>query len=175
MKKIQCLLFCTLITMLISCSNNNNFVATYKADINGKGDWINSRTIGKFGGATGGEYCSKIDSSFEYSYGFSKLLNEISPNLVKRIKVGVSVKLDKLDKKSFLIVSVNGPNNEKIYWTGHELTSIAKETGKWYKLNVEDVLPNGYKPEGASVGIYVWNPNKNVVYVDDYVIQFLPE
>jgi len=171
MKKFQYFLFCVLIAFSISCSNNSDFVATYKFDIEGKSDWINTNTIGKFGGATG-EYCSKVDSINVYSYGLNKLLSEISPNTIKRIDVSVYVKLAKLDKKSLLVISIKGPNNENIFWTGHELNPVTKEINKWYKFYVEDALPEDYKSEGATVGVYVWNPNKNVIYVDDFDIRF---
>ena len=174
MKKMHYFLFATLMILSFSCSNNTDFVATYKNDIDGQGDWINNKTIGNYGGTTG-DFSSKVDTNIEYSFGFSKLLSEISPNAIKRIKVSVSIKMANLDKKCFLVIAVNGPNNEKIYWAGHELNPIAKEVDKWYKLDVEDLMPEEYKSEGAKVGIYVWNPNKNCVFVDDYVIQFLGE
>ena len=59
MKKIQYLVLGTLTMLVFSCSNNNEFIPTFKGNIN-SGDWIGSNTVGKFGGHTG-DYCSKVD------------------------------------------------------------------------------------------------------------------
>jgi hypothetical protein len=110
----------------------------------------------------------------EYSLGLSKAFSEISPNPVKHIKVSVWVKLTDLAKKSSLVVSVNGPDNKNIFWSGHDLNTVVKESGKWTKFETEDILTD-VNTDSAKVGIIVWNPNKDVVYIDDYEIQFLPE
>ncbi len=173
MKKLLYYLFGITIILLASCSNNSDFVATYKCDLDANGDWINCKTLGKFGGATG-DYCSKVDSVNEYSYGFRKLINEIIPNPIKRIKVSVWVKLTDLGKKCVLVVAIIGTNNKNIFWSGHELNPLVKKVNEWVKIDVEDVLPD-YDAEGAFAGVYVWNPNKNIAYIDDYEIRFMQE
>ncbi|NTW32363.1 MAG: hypothetical protein HGB12_07025 [Bacteroidetes bacterium] len=174
MKKIQYLFLSALAILIFSCSSNNEneFTPVYNGNIDG-GDWINSQTIGNYGGYTG-DRCSKVDSVNEYSFGLSKLFNEISANPVNKIKVSVWVKLSDLNKKSTLVVSVKGTDNKNLLWSGHDLNPLVKEAGKWTKIEVEDVLTN-INTEGAIAGIYVWNSNKNTVYIDDYKIQFLPE
>jgi hypothetical protein len=159
--------------MVFACSNYKEFNSVFNGNIDKGGDWINSQTIGNYGGYTGNN-SSKVDSVNQYSYGFSKSFNEISPNPVNRIKVSVWVKLTDLNKKSILVVSVNGPDNKNLLWSGHDLNPSVKETGKWTKIEVEDVLTN-INTDNATVGIFVWNPDKNTVYVDDFKIQFLPE
>jgi hypothetical protein len=172
MKKIQYFALAALTMLVFGCSNNKEFVPVFRGNIDG-GDWINSNTIGNFGGHTG-DHCSKVDSVNQYSYGFSKFFNEISLNSIKRVKISVWVKLEDLNKKTSLIISISGKDNKSIFWTGHELNSVVKETNKWYKLEVEDVLPE-FDREGAHIETYIWNTNKNIAYVDDFEIRFVEE
>jgi hypothetical protein len=173
MKNIMFFLFITALLAVAGCNNNSDFVATYKCDVNGKGDWINCKTLGNYGGVKG-DYCSKVDSSNEYSLGFSKLMSEISPHQIKRISVSVWVKLTDLSKTSSLVVQVSNANNENILWSSHDLNPLVKDVNQWCRIDVEDVLPD-YETEGARAGIYVWNPNKTMVYIDNYEIRFLQE
>jgi len=165
MKKFQYLVLGTLTLLIFSCSNKKEFVPTF----NGK-DWGINSTIGKYGGHTG-DFCSKIDSINQYSYGFGKLLSEISPDPIKTVKASVWVKLEHLDKNIKLVLAITGPTHKTILWKGHEINSVAKEVNKWYEFEVEEALPD-FDAEGAYIEIYVWNPDKNVAYVDDLEVKF---
>lgn len=172
MKKIQYLILGTITIFVFSCSQKNNSIQTYKGNID-EGDWIGGYTIGNYGGVTG-DHCSKVDTVNQYSFGFRKLISEISPDPIKKIKTSVWVKLDDINKKTLLVVSLNGKDGKNILWTGHELNTVVKAPNKWFKLDVEDVLPE-FDSEGAQIEIYVWNNNKNVAYIDDMNISFLSE
>ncbi len=171
MKKIPFLVLGVLTIFVLSCSNNKEFAPTYKGQIDG-GDWINSHTIGNFGGFTG-DRCSKVDSINQYSYGIRKLVKEISPKPIKKIKTVVWVKLEDLNKKMILVVSL-GKENKNIVWNGHDINPLVKETNKWYKIAFEDVFPE-YDLEGTQIEAYVFNPDKNIAYVDDFEISFFEE
>jgi len=173
MKNYQNLILVALTILIFSCSNRKDFVPTFKGDMDGKGDWINSKTIGKFGGVTG-SYCSRVDSINDYSYGLYKLVSEINPDPIKKAKVSVWVKLEDLSKKNILVISLKGKDGKSIFWSGHEVNPVIKEIGKWYKFDAEDVLPD-YDMNGTTVEVYVYNPNKNVAYVDDFEIRFFEE
>lgn len=172
MKKIQYLVLGALTMLVFSCSNNKQFFPTFKGDIDG-GDWINSNTIGNFGGHTG-DHCSKVDSINQYSYGFQKLISEISPDPIKKVKISVWVKLENLTKKTNLVVSVSGKNNKNIFWAGPDVNPMVKEANKWYKFEIEEVLPD-FDADGARIETYILNPNKNIAYVDDFEISFSGE
>jgi hypothetical protein len=173
MKKIKLYTFAAIAMFIGSCSNFNNYVPTFKSNFNLKGDWINYATIGKFGGANG-EYCSKVDSIHDYSYGFSKAVSEISPKDIKKIKVSLKVKLTDIKKKLLLVVSVFGPENKNYFWSGHDLHKMVSKVNEWTTINTEDLIPD-FDAKDASVGVLVWNPNKTTAYIDDYEIRFLNE
>ncbi len=171
MKKILFLVLGVFTLLVFSCSNNKEFVPVFRGEID-EGDWINTHTIGKYGGVKR-DYCSKIDSVYQYSYGFKKLVKEISPKPVKKIKTVAWVKLEDLNKKTLLVVSL-GKDDKNISWSGHEINPIIKEVNKWYKVEFEDTFPE-YDSEGAYIEVYVFNPNKNIAYVDDFEISFFEE
>ena len=170
MKKIQYLILVAFTMLIFSCSNNNNkgFVPTFKG-----GDWINNNTIGYYGGHTS-DCCAKVDPEHQYSYGFSKLISEISPNPIKKVIVSAWVKLSDITKKTIMVVSVSSPKKKDIFWKGHDVNPVVKEVNKWYKFEIEETLPD-FDAEGAHIGIYLWNPNNNTAFVDDYDIKFLAE
>jgi hypothetical protein len=168
MKKVHFLALATFALLIFSCSDKKASVITFKGDIEG-GDWINSNTIGKFGGYTG-EYCSKADSTNQYSYGLRKSTSEISPDPINKVKISVWVKLEDLVKKTYLVVSVSDNDKKNLFWIGHEINPVVKEANKWYKFESEDIIP-----EGAQIETYLYNSNKNVAYVDDFEIIFSGE
>ena len=172
MKKIYYLGLTVLTLLIFSCSEKKEkgFVTTFKGSIDG-GDWVNINTIDYYGGNTG-DCCSKVDSADQYSFGFCKLVSEISPNPIKKVEVSVYVKLADLVKKSVLVVSVIDKNNKNIFWEGRDLNPAVKEINKWYKFSTEVGLPD-FENDGSKISIYVWNPNRNVTFVDDYEIRFL--
>lgn len=172
MKKIQYLVLIALTILVFGCKDNKTFFPTFKSGIDG-GDWINSNTIGKYWGFTGNN-CSKVDSINQYSYGFWKLISEISPTPIKKVKISVQVRLNDLTKKTVFVVSVSSPKNKNIFWIGHDVNPVVKEANKWYKFEVEEVLPD-FDAEGAHIETYLWNPNNNIAYVDDFEICFLGE
>jgi hypothetical protein len=173
MKKVFYVIGFALAIFIVGCSNNKGFTPTYKGMIEGDGDWININTIGKYYGHTG-DYCSRVDSNNVYSFGFRKSITEISSNPIKKVKISVWVKLDDINKKTSLVVSVVGKDGKNIFWNGHDVNPVVKEAGKWYKFEVEETLPE-FDGEGAHIETYLNNPNKNVAYVDDFEIKFSEE
>lgn len=132
-----------------------------------------NQTIGKYGGHNG-DYCSRVDSANQYSYGFGKFVSEISSNPIKKVKESAWVKLTDLNKKIKFVVAINDKNNKNIFWAGHEINPIAKEVNKWYKIEIEDTFPE-FESNGAHFETYIWNPDNNVAYIDDIEIQFFEE
>jgi len=170
MKKILFLVLGVFTLLVFSCSNNKEFVPVLKGGFGG--DWLNLHTLGKYGGLNG-ELCSKIDSINKDSYGLRKLLSEICPNTIKKIKISVWVKVEDINKKAKLAISLSS-KNKNIFWEDHEINSIIKEANKWYKFEFEKTLPE-YEVEGAQIETYIFNSDKNVVYVDDFQIRFFEE
>lgn len=170
MKKLPYLIFTAISVIIFSCSQKKDFAPVYKGSIEG-GDWINIHTIGYYGSSHTGDCSSKIDSANQYSYGFCKILSEISENPIKKLNVSVWLKLADINKKVPLVVVITDKNNKNIYWEGRDINPAVKEVNKWYKFSSEYELPK-YENEGTKVSIYVWNPNKNNAFVDDFELKF---
>lgn len=171
MKNSMFFLFAIVLLAVEGCYNNNDFVVKYKCEANGNGDWINCHTLGNYGGVNG-EYCSRVDSTHEFSLGFRKLLSEVSPERIRKISVSVSVKLMDLGRSSSLVVQVSNAKNENVFWSSHELPPMVEDADKWCSIEVTDILPE-YEREGAKASIYIWNPYKTTVYVDNMEVKFL--
>ena len=170
MKNLIYVILVSLILFFSSCSNKKELSITFNGNIDG-GDWMNINTIGYYGGING-NCCSKLDSINQYSYGFSKLLSEINPNPIQKVRITVWVKLTDISKRSILFISIKDSKNKELFWSGHELNSFVKKANEWCKIDVEELIAK-YNTEGAKIGVCIWNQNKDIVYVDDFKIQFL--
>jgi hypothetical protein len=171
MKKIKLVILGAMATLILSCSEKKEFNIKYKGYID-EGDWVSSQTIGEYGGYTG-SHCSKVDSINQYSWGLKKVLNEIDQNPIKKVKVSLWVKLQDLNKKTKLVVAVSDKNKKSILWVGRDVNDVVKEVNKWYKFETEETLPE-YE-DGATIEIYLFNPNKNIAFVDDVEMNFIGE
>lgn len=172
MKKICYFTLAALTALVFGCSDKKGFVTTFKGSIEG-GDWINTNT-GYNGGGHTGDLSSKVDSVNQFSYGFSKLISEISDKPIKKIKISVWVKLENMEKKVALVVALTDKNNKQIFWESQDVNPDVKEINKYSKISTEFKLPD-FENEGTLARVYIWNPNGNVANVDDFEIQFLEE
>jgi len=169
MKKIPFLVLSALSMLIFSCSNNKEFAQVFKGN-----DWINIKTLGSFGGYEG-DVCSRIDSVYHDSYGFRKKTNEITPNPIKRVKISLWLKVEDINKKLNLAISLS-EKNKAILWEGIDIKSFIKinEANKWYKFEFTKLLPE-YEVEDAQFETYVYNSDNNIVYIDDFQIRFFEE
>lgn len=59
-------------------------------------------------------------------------------------------------------------NNESVAWSGSKFQHYL-EPGKWGKVFLNFTMPDDISDDDI-LKIYVWNPGRNTVYLDDFEI-----
>jgi hypothetical protein len=148
-----------------------------------------------------GLYSNKMDSMHVYGATFRLPFRDISAKRLKKVRISLWTYFEE-NSQATLVMDIDNPDNKSISWTGAnmalELQQIGKnitkwqqitdtrsnyssrssiqEIGKWQQItqefSLQDTMIN--KPDNI-INIYPWNNGKKNVYVDDIVIEFIPE
>jgi len=159
-----------LLIILFSCSSDKKNDLTFKNDIDQMAGWIKDPTIMK-GEGHSGKYFLKVDSLMPYSLGFNELLSNISSKPLKKINFSAWCKANTLTKNVVLVCDVVTKENQHIVYKGVSLKDYLKNPNEWMQISGDVNLPSNL-PADAKVLVYLWTPQKEVAYIDDYEISF---
>ncbi|MEO6903166.1 MAG: hypothetical protein ABI315_08430 [Bacteroidia bacterium] len=157
----------TCITFLASCSKKNPTI--YENDTEPH-EWIGQTSITQVANSHSGKSASLIDSLNPYSLGLQKKIKDINGGKFKTIifSYWVFIKSDSIKAYTVLSVDYEGKN---LNWEGHPLKDKIKERNKWVQVNETFTLPPTAEPDN-NITLYVWNPLKEEVLIDDLRIVF---
>ncbi|CAN5375797.1 hypothetical protein BH11BAC1_BH11BAC1_14300 [soil metagenome] len=132
--------------------------------------WLGERSSEKY---FSGKFSTKLSGQDEYGMTFSKKGIEIeSREKIRQVKISFQVFSDVPLKKASYVFAVPGVKG-KMYEYFQE--PIKAESGKWssneFILSVNPALWG----EDATVKIYPWNVGKEMFFLDDIRIEFLPD
>jgi hypothetical protein len=117
-----------------------------------------------------GKFSYKLDASTEYSPAFTSRLADL--NLGKSDKIKVSLMAFSPDSLSNMPIVISIENKEKggYVWAGSHIENFI-EPQKWGQAFFNFEVPDIFSPDDI-LKIYVWNPEKKVIYLDDIQIGF---
>jgi hypothetical protein len=170
--KIACIL---LLTIMLSCSEGKNKEGVsknglvFKNDIDQIAGWVSNPSI-TCGEGHSGKYFCKVDSSIEFSYGFSNFLANISSSKLKKVKFSSWCKSDNMQNKAVLVCSIC-EEGKSLAWVGVDLKKMIKKPNEWTYIFGDIMIPEKRSPK-TEVKVYLWNPKKDVAYADDFEIVF---
>jgi hypothetical protein len=160
-----------LIVLLTACKNDQQALSAEDVFLNDyESHFGNNVQVYKGQGHSG--YCFyQMDSTLEYSMGFIQSFEKISSKTYKTAKISVYVMLSEKDNAASLVAQVwAGGNTLKIVqkdFNGQEI-----EPNKWTKVELEFPLQGLYAPS-HEFRAFVFNPNRKLLYLDDFQIEFL--
>ena len=130
--------------------------------------WANTETIIS-GDAYSGEKFGRADSLHPYSFGYK---GKVPPNAFLknlRIRFDAQVRVQGLDPKAQVIVSVQH-GDSSVYWESFSLGTDEKiKSGKWFLTQNEFSIPRNLSDSGYVLAIYIWNESKtSIVDIDDF-------
>jgi len=175
MKKITNLLLAlSAMAFMYACSGNKDEKKSenqhvYSSDMEYE-KWINNQSLVN-DRAHSGKFSSKVDSSNNYSFGFTENFKNISDTLPAFANISVWVNYPVTGIKSTLVVSVDAPD-QNIFWSGTELLDSVKVANQWKEIKSLITLPAAIKPD-YKISVYVWSNDKKAFYVDDLKVEFL--
>jgi hypothetical protein len=121
------------------------------------------------GVAHSGEYASKMDSSNTYSFGFKSIIKNIKKDAPIKIKVKLWVYAGQPNPDATLVVDINN-NGKSKYWKNAALSGVSKGR-EWTECSASFDIPTNINVNDE-VKIFVWNPNMQLLYIDDFEISF---
>lgn len=143
-------------------SNHNNFESDYKFWSKSK---ITTDTI-----SYSKNYSCFISKETEYSTTFNTNFNSIFKNNSEIIST--SIKFYNPDSKcnAFLVLSIEN-RNKTVMWYSVNLNDFINKNKKWQTANLIIQIDNIYYPFNKEVKVYIWNPNKEEFFIDDFSIE----
>jgi hypothetical protein len=69
-----------------------------------------------------------------------------------------------------LVVSITA-GDSTIFWRGNPLNKPMKAYGFWWTISMRDEIPVTAIPSGAKLSVYVWNKDRDVLFLDDFEVR----
>jgi hypothetical protein len=115
-----------------------------------------------------GKNSLRMDARMEYSPGFTRPVSGLpadSGTRQLRVSLYVNIPAVMADRNTLVVISVE--HNGKPYsYSAAGLNTPKTRPGKWERITLSAPLPKFISPQDL-VKVYVWNPGKQVFYLDD--------
>lgn len=123
--------------------------------------------------AHSGVYAQKITDDNDYGKGFMIRLGDVSTHPLHKIKTSAWLHSPAADGQVFLVIDIfSGSENKSIaYTSGNDWSGLIKQNKTWTQCSNEMQIPANVRPDDV-LKIYVWNPKKQVYYIDDFDVSF---
>jgi len=169
MKKALCyLIVVSVILTFTGCSTPQEPIVI-KNSIDETAGWeINYYTISEMK-AHSGKFSSKIDSTYQYSVAYKELLKNMKAEDLTKIRYSAYVLVETVPSSVTLVGAIGDGINKPIGWVGVDVKDKIKNPDEWTKIEGEIAVPENYA-DNIKFGCYLFSPNKEVAYVDDFEI-----
>ena len=154
--------------ILFSCNKTGKKANEFSNDMDNVKIWGSSSSVVK-GFAHSGSYASKLDSVTEFSFGMQTVFENVVNKIPKKINVTLWVYSLRPNPDATVVLSVNS-NGQPKYWKNLGLNGVTKAR-EWTEINASFDVPDNLDIKDG-ISIYIWNPNKQELYIDDFDISF---
>ena len=134
------------------------------------GDWNTSPTAFDSLMVFSGKYSYRLDSLIEYSPGFARKTGEINHGNFDEIRIKVMAFCSDTLTDFPIIVSVGNAEKGLYIYASSQVGNFVSP-GEWMPGFLVFEMPEILSPEDE-LRIYIWNPRKQTVYLDDLAIEF---
>ncbi|NOQ26092.1 MAG: DUF4843 domain-containing protein [Bacteroidales bacterium] len=140
-------------------------------DCENKSAWKQMNTITKEQ-AYSGEKSSKTGQGDNYSITFEWPIVFIPDSMLKTIEINLKILQKEINHDVMLVIDASGYKIENFL---HEVpvSELSDGNNTWENINYKYNLPEEIK-KGSLLKVYIYNPTKSIVYIDDLKIKFYP-
>lgn len=117
-----------------------------------------------------GEYSSKINREDPFSIGFTKPTEMIPEDKLNTVSIDFQYLQPYQGSKAQIVMELLG-GESKAVWRNYHISDSNPPAGEWFNVNFSFNIPEDVKTHKL-IKLYVWNPGKEPVFVDDIRIQF---
>lgn len=143
--------------------------STFFNDCEGSVRWFQMGTCSREQ-AYSGEYSSKINREDPFSIGFTRPVNMIPSNNLNRVVVDLFYFQAYESSDAQVVMEILG-GDEKSVWINYHISDSKPPLGEWIQVNTSFNIPEVVHSHKL-LKVYVWNPGKKPVFIDDLHIQF---
>jgi hypothetical protein len=115
-------------------------------------------------------WASKMNESWEYSYGFKSLFKDINDKMPKKIDISFWALFPKTGMDSKLVIGIDSVETN-IFWVGISLTDSIKQTNEWQQIHYT-LFPPVKAGLDDKLTVFVWSFDKQLLYIDDLDLKF---
>lgn len=134
--------------------------------------WGEEEHYKSFKNCHSGKYAILMDSVNEFGPVYESVLEKISCWPFRTIKVKCWGYIAQTPGNTQLVVDLESADGKPYGWASSNF-NLYLENGKWGQVYFTYKIPEDHS-EKDKLKIYVWNPGKKVVYIDDLDIRFYP-
>ena len=116
-----------------------------------------------------GTLSSRVDSVNQYSVGYKDFVKNFKVENVSKIRYSAWVLVETVPSSVSLVGALGDGVNKPIAWVGIEVRDKIKNPNEWVRIEGEISVPEEYA-ENIKFNTYLFSPNKEVAYVDDFEI-----
>lgn len=145
-------------------------VFSLQNDMEKPGDWNSSPAAFDSLIAFSGKYSYRMDSLIEYSVGFATKTGEMNHGNFDEIRIKVMAFCSDSIRNLPIVISVDNAEKGNYIWASSNIENFVGPN-EWAPAFFVFPLPEIISPEDE-LKIYIWNPKKQTVYLDDLAIRF---
>ena len=121
-----------------------------------------------------GKMAFRMDGRSEFSPGFTQPGTSLQlKGDSAELKVSVYVNLPQILPKINTLLVISFEHENKPYsYTSTNLDDMKLRPGKWNRVTLSTPVPKSISPQDI-VKVYIWNPGKQVFYLDDFKVEMV--
>lgn len=156
---------------MLSCSTRAKKANRFYFDYEQAAGWTDVQLEQGF--ARSGRYCEVVTADKVYSHTFILTLAEAGPASLKKVQANVWIAAPEIQQDITLVIDLFSPALEKSikHMYKNIPASELQGAGGWRNYTAE--LDIGEITDGSVMAkVYVWNPNAQKCFLDDFEISF---
>lgn len=152
-----------------SIDYSQNIQTYFFNNCEGKVIWGQKQTITEKTSFSG-KHSSRTGNGNNFSITFEYPLKLMPDSVKNTINIGLKIKQESINHEAKLVFQANG-ENIKSYGQDFDLKRQVNKINTWSDYNMEFIIPDSIK-EADLIKIYVYNTSTEIIYVDDFEIEF---
>jgi len=119
--------------------------------------------------AFSGKNSSQTGAGNDFSITLEYPLEAIPDSLKRKLVINLMLYQTSIKHDAKLVLQASG-KDFSYYWNGFDLKNEVKEENKWIMFNKTITIPDSIK-QADLIKIYVYNPSKEKIFIDDFRIK----
>ena len=133
--------------------------------------WTNIHIVEDSTARSGNHLCI-CDTVNEYGFGSAIDTKGLYPNQNLNCKFGFWCKWKENNGDCTIVVSIDNESGN-LYWQGYPLSSFANDATDWFQVALDLNFPFDHL-KNSTIKLYIWNPNKSAIFIDDAHLKIKP-